>query len=173
MELEMWLNSINLKRKKMSKTKKQKMELLYRICKALSPLYGELEDEKVKGQICTMIGAQIFYIGCPAESFQKISVEGKNELAALQAEGLSKAKALQKLTKEHQTPRKIGGLELMEYMAGHKVTYEEFESKLQTYLKWNYVTKQENNNLKPFQKVGKFTTPEESYRAAGVVLTDF
>jgi hypothetical protein len=26
----------------MSKTKKQKMELLYRICKALSPLYGEL-----------------------------------------------------------------------------------------------------------------------------------
>ena len=157
----------------MSKTKKQKMELLYRICKALSPLYGELEDEKVKGQICTMIGAQIFYIGCPAESFQKISVEGKNELAALQAEGLSKAKALQKLTKEHQTPRKIGGLELMEYMAGHKVTYEEFESKLQTYLKWNYVTKQENNNLKPFQKVGKFTTPEESYHAAGVVLTDF
>ncbi len=157
----------------MSKTKKQKMELLYRICKALSPLYGELEDDKVKGQICTMIGAQIFYIGCPAESFQKISVEGKNELAALQAEGLSKAKALQKLTKEHQTPRKIGGLELMEYMAGHKVTYEEFESKLQTYLKWNYVTKQENNNLKPFQKVGKFTTPEESYRAAGVVLTDF
>ncbi len=157
----------------MSKTKKQKMELLYRICKALSPLYGELEDDKVKGQICTMIGAQIFYIGCPIESFQKISVEGKNELAALQAEGLSKAKALQKLTKEHQTPRKIGGLELMEYMVGHKVTYEEFESKLQTYLKWNYVTKQENNNLKPFQKVGKFTTPEESYRAAGVVLTDF
>ena len=157
----------------MSKTKKQKMELLYRICKALSPLYGELEDEKVKGQICTMIGAQIFYIGCPTESFQKISVEGKNELAALQAAGLSKAKALQKLTKEHQTPRKIGGLELMEYMAGHKVTYEEFESKLQTYLEWNYVTRQENNNLKPFQKVGKFTTPEESYRAAGVVLTDF
>ncbi|MEY4308037.1 MAG: hypothetical protein RL422_240 [Bacteroidota bacterium] len=157
----------------MSKTKKQKMELLYRICEALSPLYGELEDEKVKGQICTMIGAQIFYIGCPAESFQKISVEGKSELLNLQAAGLSKAKALQKLTKEHQTPRKIGGLELMEYMAGHKVTYEEFESKLQTYLKWNYVTKQENNNLKPFQKVGKFTTPEESYRAAGVVLTDF
>ena len=157
----------------MSKTKKQKMELLYRICKALSPLYGELEDDKVKGQICTMIGAQIFYIGCPAESFQKISVEGKKELTALQATGLSKAKALQKLTKEHQTPRKIGGMQLMEYMAGNKVTYEEFETQLQTYLEWNYVTKQENNNLKPYQKVGKFTTPEESYRAAGVVLTDF
>ena len=149
------------------------MELLYRICKALSPLYGELEDEKVKGQICTMIGAQIFYIGCPAETFQKISVEGKKELVALQAAGLSKAKALQNLTKEHQTPRKIGGLTLMEYMAGHRVTYEAFEDQLHTYLKWNYVTRQENNNLKPFQKVGKFTTPEESYRAAGVVLTDF
>jgi hypothetical protein len=139
----------------------------------LSPLYGELEDEKVKGQICTMIGAQIFYIGCPAETFQKISVEGKKELVALQAAGLSKAKALQNLTKEHQTPRKIGGLTLMEYMAGHTVTYEAFEDQLHTYLKWNYVTRQENNNLKPFQKVGKFTTPEESYRAAGVVLTDF
>jgi hypothetical protein len=46
----------------MSKTKKQKMELLYRICKALSPLYGELEDEKLRGQISTMLGAQIFYI---------------------------------------------------------------------------------------------------------------
>jgi hypothetical protein len=90
-----------------------------------------LEDEKVKGQICTMIGAQIFYIGCPSESFQKNSVEGKSELLNLQAAGLSKAKALQKLTKEHQKPRKIGGLELMEYMAGHKVTYVEFESKLQ------------------------------------------
>lgn len=157
----------------MSKTKKQKMELLYRICKALSPLYGEIEEEKVRGQICTMIGAQIFYIGCPADSFQKISVAAKEELAAWQAEGLSKAKSLQKLTKEHQTPRKIGGMQLMEYMAGHQVSYEEFESKLQTYIEWNYVTKQENNNLKPFQKVGKFTSPEQSYRAAGVVLTDF
>ncbi|MFM2441473.1 MAG: hypothetical protein RL449_114 [Bacteroidota bacterium] len=157
----------------MSKTKKQKMELLYRICKALSPLYGELEDEKLRGQISVMLGAQIFYVGCPKESFQKISVEGTKELDALQAAGLSKAKALQKLTKEHQTPRKIGGLQLMEYMSGHQVTYEEFESLLHTYLEWNYVTRQENINLKPFQKVGKFTTPEESYRAAGVVLTDF
>jgi hypothetical protein len=86
----------------MSKTKKQKMELLYRICKALSPLYGELEDEKLRGQISVMLGAQIFYVRCPSESFQKISMEGKKELAALQAAGLSKAKALQKLTKEHQ-----------------------------------------------------------------------
>ena len=40
----------------MSKTKKQKMELLYRICKALSPLYGELEDEKLRNLLLnTMI----------------------------------------------------------------------------------------------------------------------
>ena len=55
----------------MSKTKKQKMELLYRICKALSPLYGELEDEKVKGQICTMIGAQIFTLGAQQSPSRK------------------------------------------------------------------------------------------------------
>ena len=83
------------------------------------------------------------------------------------------SKALQKLTKEHQTPRKIGGLQLMDYMVGRSVTQEEFESKLQTYLEWNYVTRQENNNLKPYQKVGKFTTPEGSYQAAGVILTNF
>ena len=64
-------------------------------------------------------------------------------------------------------------VQLMEYISGHQVTYEEFESLLHTYLEWNYVTRQENINLKPFQKMGKFTTPEESYRAAGVVLTDF
>ncbi len=157
----------------MSQNKKQKMELLYQICKALSPLYAEIEDEKVKGQICTMIGAQIFYIGCPAESFQKISVEALAELKALQASGLSKSKALQKLTKEHQTPRKIGGMQLMEYMAGHQVSQAEFETMLQNYLAWNYVTKQENNTLKPHQKLGVFTTPEASYQAAGVELTDF
>ena len=157
----------------MSQNKKRKMDLLYRICKALSPLYNELEDERIKGQICTMIGAQIFYIGCPSESFQKISKLAKDELITLQGQGFTKAKALQKLTKEHQTPRKIGGLQLMDYMLGHLVTQEKFESKLQTYLKWNYVTRSENNNLKPHQKVGKFTTPEASYQAAGIILMDF
>ncbi len=157
----------------MSQNKKQKMELLYQICKALSPMYEEIQDEKVRGSISVMIGAQIFYIGCPAESFQKISVEALAELKALQASGLSKSKALQKLTKEHQTPRKIGGMQLMEYMAGHQVSQAEFETMLQNYLAWNYVTKQENNTLKPHQKLGVFTTPEASYQAAGVELTDF
>jgi hypothetical protein len=157
----------------MSQNKRQKMDLLYRICKALSPLYKELEDERIKGQICTMIGAQIFYIGCPSKSFQKISRLAKEELITLQAQGLTKAKALQKLTKEHQTPRKIAGLQLMNYMLGHFVNQEKFEFKLQTYLQWNYVTKSENNNLKPHQKVGKFTTPDASYQAAGIILMDF
>jgi hypothetical protein len=157
----------------MSKNKKQKMELLFHICKALSPLYATLEDEKMKANIDVMIGAQIFYIGCPSESFQQISLEAQRELASLQANGLSKAKALQKLTKEHQTPRKIGGKQLMEYMIGHQVSQDEFNAMLQTYLAWNYVTKQENNNLKPHQKVGVFTTPEASYQAAGVFLTAF
>jgi hypothetical protein len=44
---------------------------------------------------------------------------------------------------------------------------------LQTFLSWNYVTRQENNNLKPYQKVGVFTSPEVSYQAAGVELIDF
>jgi hypothetical protein len=120
-----------------------------------------------------MIGAQIFYMGCPAENFQKISVKAMNALETLQADGLSKAKALQKLTKEHQTPRKIGGMKLMEYMAQHDTTQVEFESMLQNFLAWNYVTRQENNDLKPFQKLGVFTTPEASYQAAGIELIDF
>ena len=151
----------------------QNKELLYHICKALSPLYAEIEDEKVRGSISVMIGAQIFYIGCPAESFQKISVEALAELKALQASGLSKSKALQKLTKEHQTPRKIGGMQLMKYMAGNEPSMPEFYAMLQTCLAWNYVTKQENNDLKPHQKVGVFTTPAASYQAAGIELTDF
>lgn len=157
----------------MSKNQKQKMELLYQICKALSPLYEEIQDEKVRGSISVMIGAQIFYIGCPAESFQRISVKAKDELQRLQASGFSKAKALQKLTKEHQTPRKVGGKMLMEYMAGKEPSMPEFNSMLQTYLAWNYVTKQENNDLKPHQKIGVFTTPAASYQAAGVELIDF
>lgn len=120
-----------------------------------------------------MIGAQIFYIGCPPENFQKISVEAKASLDFLQSTGLTKTKALQRLTKEHQTPRKIGGMKLMEYMAQHDSTQDEFESMLQTFLSWNYVTRQENNNLKPYQKVGVFTSPEVSYQAAGVELIDF
>ncbi len=157
----------------MSKNQKQKMELLFHICKALSPLYAEIEDEKIRGSIAVMIGAQIFYVGCPPENFQKISVEAKAALDSLQASGLTKAKALQRLTKEHQTPRKIGGMKLMEYMAQHDASQDEFESMLQTFLSWNYVTRQENNDLKPFQKVGVFTTPEASYQAAGVELLDF
>ncbi len=157
----------------MSNGKKQKIELLYNICKALSPLYGEIKNEKIRGQISVMIGAQIFYLGCPAENFQKISVKAMNALETLQADGLGKAKALQKLTKEHQTPRKIGGMKLMEYMAQHDATQVEFESMLQNFLAWNYVTRQENNDLKPFQKLGVFTTPEASYQAAGIELIDF
>jgi hypothetical protein len=44
---------------------------------------------------------------------------------------------------------------------------------LQNFLAWNYVTRQENNDLKPFQKLGVFTTPEASYQAAGIELIDF
>lgn len=157
----------------MSNTKKKKIELLYHICKALSPLYGEIEDEKVRGGIAVMIGAQIFYVGCPAENFQKISIEANAALESLQTSGLTRAKALTRLTKEHQTPRKIGGMKLMEYMAQHDASQVEFESMLQTFLSWNYVTRQENNDLKPFQKFGVFTTPEASYQAAGIELIDF
>lgn len=156
----------------MSNTKKKKIELLYHICKALSPLYGEIEDEKVRGGIATMIGAQIFYVGCPTENFQKISLEAKAALDSLQASGVTKSKALERLTKEHQTPRKIGGMKLMEYMAQHDASQNEFESMLQTFLAWNYVTRQENNDLKPFQKVGVFTTPAASYQSAGIELID-
>jgi hypothetical protein len=157
----------------MSNTKKKKIELLYHICKALSPLYGDIEDEKVRGGIAVMIGAQIFYVGCPSENFQKISVEAKVALDTFMASGMTKAKALQRLTKEHQTPRKIGGMKLMEYMAQHHASQDEFESMLQTFLSWNYVTRQENIDLKPHQKFGVFTTPEASYQAAGVELIDF
>jgi hypothetical protein len=136
-------------------------------------MYGEMKDEKVRGGIATMIGAQIFYVGCPLENFKKISLEAKATMETLQASGLTKSKALERLTKEHQTPRKIGGMKLIEYMAQHDATQDEFESMLQTFLSWNYVTRQENNDLKPFQKVNVFTTPEASYHAAGIELIDF
>ncbi len=130
-------------------------------------------SEKQQESINVMIGAQIFYVGSSMEDYNKISKSAYEKYTDLLAKGEKKAKALSALTKEHQTPRKVGGGRLMGLLKRNpEVTLDEFEVLVNDLLQWNYVTKEENIRLKPFQKISIFSTPEDSYAKAGIELLD-
>lgn len=158
--------------KTISKTS-EKVELLYNICNSIAPFYHSLKDPKLKEYLDVMIGAQIFYLGSSKNFFNKISKNALEELEQKMEGGMSRSMALSKLTKEHQYPRKISAMKLMDLFQGQKPSFSIFKDHLYEFLTWNYVTRAENNLLKPFQKLGVFSNPVSCYQLANIELFDF
>lgn len=74
--------------------------------------------------------------------------------------------------RDHQWPRKLAMKHISDMgceTSGETVDVIA-ESILTKFGTWNLVTKEENAKLRPHQKVGVFTTPEEAYGQAGIKL---
>jgi len=79
------------------------------------------------------------------------------------------------LVEEHGYPRKVAGNRVYnEYF--DQITYDG-EGLMNLYInnfgRFNLVLKEENNKLKPYQKVSSFTNEEVAYQQAGINLMPF
>ena len=72
---------------------------------------------------------------------------------------------------EHYYPRQVAGWRIIEHVARYKgISRPQLERMIESFNRIHYTTAEENTRLVPFQKYGVFTTPEDSYRQAGIVL---
>jgi len=132
-----------------------KFKVLYNVIHNLKNQWDEGCDYE-KSSIETIIGAGIFYLPKTKLTFSGLISE--------QARLIDK-----KLwVIEHQYPRKIAAYMLM---STPPTSIEELiESYNTRYGIWNYVTKKENVNLKKFQNISNFISPNEAYKLANVKL---
>lgn len=115
----------------------------------------------------TMVGAALWYLpqsnkmwtGC-------ISIGAVKEFV-----NSSKPKSV-KLTKDHHYPRKVSAAELfsLDWKEIEDPVAEVYNRYVERYGQYNYVLPLENKQLVKYQKTNTFTSPEESYRQAGIEL---
>ena len=131
---------------------------LAEMIKAIQPAYLK-SDKAGRDLIETTIGAAIFYL--PSSK--------KKLFSGLISE---EAKKNGERCKEHMYPRKVSAQRLLttdwsDVTDSGKHLSDLYHLELGRY---NYVTKKENQLLKPHQKIGNFISPEHSYAAVGIKL---
>ena len=143
-----------------SKTKEQCEALLQMIYSA-QPLYENAGPE-TKRLIRSIVGAGLFYL--PAN--KNLHFTGMTS---------KKAKELGQQVQEHETPRSVGAHKILTHNWGKEKNPVDTLVNLYTekYAKYNYVTQDENQKLRPFQKLEVFKTPEIAYELAGIELEEF
>lgn len=72
---------------------------------------------------------------------------------------------------EHYYPRQLAGWRIIEHILRYKgIKKAKLIELVRIFNQVHYTTAAENTKLVPYQKYGVFTTPEESYKQAGVEL---
>jgi len=130
--------------------------------KVLFDLIHDIQDsyikasEKEKSFYQTIVGAAIFYLPTNKETFSGLI----SESALLIPKN--------KWVKEHSYPRKIASKNLLE---NPPQTISDLKNVFYTKFGiWNYVTKKENSDLRKYQKIHNFQSPEISYQLANIKL---
>lgn len=145
----------------------KKTEVLARTIAMLAPLYHDKNlDESQKGLLETLIGAGIWYL-----PNSRVLFSGKISKAAL---AKIKVDPEAKLVQEHGYPRKVAGNKLFnEHLTGIIKDKDTFYNLfLEKFGKYNLVLKEENLQLKKYQKTGVFVSEAEAYHAAEIELVN-
>ena len=144
---------------------KSKTKVLSEVLMATKSIYDDANKEQ-KALLETLIGAAIWYLPSSAELYS-----GKISKAAYD---LIKQGDYPKLVEEHSYPRKIAGRFLYEN-AGKLIDNPDFlaDKYKELFGRFNLVLKNENDRLKPFQKVDSFIDEKDAYERAGLQLEDF
>jgi hypothetical protein len=148
---------------------KEKIEILSRgIINTRDDYFGEGVTEKQKGLLETLVGAGIWYLPSSIELYNGMISEAAFNAIQVDPYGT-------KLVEEHGYPRKVAGNRVYnEYF--DQITYDG-EGLMNLYInnfgRFNLVLKEENNKLKPYQKVSSFTNEEVAYQQAGINLMPF
>jgi hypothetical protein len=141
----------------------EKFAILAEIVRAMKGVYDDPKWSKsARGFAETIVGAGIFYITPKWSGF--IS---KNLLKEFHPDsGIPSPK----IVHEHPTPRKISGKTFLRTDWNASNNEELIDNLHQKFEVVNYVTKDENQRLKPFQKEFVFQSPEIAYSRAGIEL---
>jgi hypothetical protein len=116
-------------------------------------------DDKDRAYCETIVGASVFYL----PSDKKTLWSGYISEEAL--------KTGERVI-EHMYPRRIGGKELLSIDWDCVSDPEDHLRNLyySKYGRYHFVTKKENTSLRPYQKYGIFTTPEDAYYKCNIKL---
>lgn len=72
---------------------------------------------------------------------------------------------------EHYYPRQVAGQRILQHIERYKgISLKKLEEFLDVFTRVHYTTSQENQLLKPYQKIDTFISPEHSYQMAGITL---
>jgi hypothetical protein len=136
-------------------------------CKVLAEMINNLKiiyrngNENQRAFVETIIGAAIWYIPKPKNFWT-----GKMSANAIKS-FLNKTK--QKLSEEHDIPRKFAAKELLE--KNEILTTEYVEKQyLEKYCKLHYITPEENKKAIKFQKTKIYQNSNEVYKQANIKL---
>jgi hypothetical protein len=123
----------------------------------------ETANAPQRALIETMIGAAIWYLPKPPDAWT-----GYVSLGALRAFHPDSGVMKPKFSEEHVLPRKIAArLLLQNEKLDQKNMTKLFREK---YGRFHFITSEENKTVQPFQRIAVFTTPDDVYRKAGIVL---
>lgn len=148
---------------------KEKAQILSRmIIKTRDDYFSEGVTEKQKGLLETLVGAGIWYLPSSIELYSGMISEAAFNAINIDPHGT-------KLVEEHGYPRKVAGNRVYnEYF--DQITYDGeglMNLYINTFGRFNLVLKEENNKLKPHQKVSTFTSEQAAYQQAGINLIPF
>jgi hypothetical protein len=145
---------------------KKKSNALANVIISLSQNYHATNDEEEKSQISIIIGAGLFYL--PTSKVLCTGLISRDALMSLQNNPKNS------LVKEHCFPRKVAANELLTVHLNGLRNDRTLLSRLYTgrFGKYHVVTKQENQILKRYQKLGVFESEIDSYDKAGIELID-
>lgn len=120
-------------------------------------------DATQKALLETMIGAAIWYLPKPIDSWT-----GFISLGALQAFHPDSGIVRPRFSEEHVYPRKVAARLLLQDES--LVPNEMAMAFCERYGRLHYITPEEHKAVQPFQRANVFTTPEDAYANAGIVL---
>lgn len=146
---------------------RDRCKVLVEVARSLSVIYSSaLASETQKHYIETILGAAIWYLPTSKELWNgKIS---KQVLFDFHPDSRIHNP---RMTEDHEYPRKVSALELMEKdWMGKDASIEMLELYLNKYGRFSYITPTENKILVKFQKANIFETPEIAYSSAGIIL---
>ncbi|MEI6077801.1 MAG: hypothetical protein WCS94_19620 [Verrucomicrobiota bacterium] len=131
---------------------------------AIRPIYSSVAAPQ-KALLETMIGAAIWYIPKPKDAWT-----GKISRKSLEALHPKSGYSNFKLSEEHVYPRKVAASMLLRDASLTSQTMEVIFR--EQYGRLHYITPEENKNVIRYQRAEVFSSPEEAYRNAGILLID-
>lgn len=139
---------------------------LAEMIKVLRPIYNDKKtSEGQKGFMETVVGAAIWYLGGQKNKLWTETIS----LKAIEMFHPESGENKPKLCEEHAFPRKIAGKELLEKLPNIEDAWKRLKELYETrYGKVTFVTKKENDELKPYQRKGVFNSESDAYDKCGI-----